>query len=302
MSGKKRLGKGLGALIPEMEDTDTETGDVKEVPISNIKPNPYQPRKNFDESKLEELASSIREHGIIQPLMLTPHKDGGYMVVAGERRWRAATLAEMDSIPAVIKEVEEQTLLQVALIENLQREDLNPIEEAQAYQRLINEFSLTQDHLSKRIGKSRSAIANTLRLLSLPERVQHALSSGYLTEGQARPLLAIKNKEILQEVSERLIQGHYTAREVEKMVSKLINKKEETSHKEQNEERTQEEGEPEANMFYEDLRETLQEYLGTRVKISPKKKGGSVEIEYYGKEDLERVVSLIMESKILEEK
>lgn len=295
MSEKKRLGKGLGALIPEFEEGASEPGEIKEVPVMKIKPNPYQPRKDFNQEKLKELADSIKEHGVVQPIIVSPDTDDdsdSYLLVAGERRWRAAREAEIDSIPAVIKNVEKHTMVQVALIENLQREDLNPIEEALAYQRLINDFSLTQEELSKSIGKSRSTVANTIRLLSLPEEVQTALASGLISEGQARPLLSIKETGVQKEIAERIVNGKYNAREVEKMVSRA----EETKKAGKKDSGFEEEKSKNA-LFCEDLREKLQKYLGTKVKIAEKKSSGTIEIEFFGQEDLDRVVSLITASK-----
>jgi len=295
MSEKKRLGKGLGALIPEFEEGASEPGEIKEVPVMKIKPNPYQPRKDFNQEKLKELADSIKEHGVVQPIIVSPDTDDdsdSYLLVAGERRWRAAREAEIDSIPAVIKNVEKHTMVQVALIENLQREDLNPIEEALAYQRLINDFSLTQEELSKSIGKSRSTVANTIRLLSLPEEVQTGLASGLISEGQARPLLSIKETGVQKEIAERIVNGKYNAREVEKMVSRA----EETKKAGKKDSGFEEEKSKNA-LFCEDLREKLQKYLGTKVKIAEKKSSGTIEIEFFGQEDLDRVVSLITASK-----
>ncbi len=292
--GKRGLGKGLGALIPELEEKQYDRAEIREVEVMRIRPNPYQPRKSFDQEKLKELAESIKEHGVLQPVILTLEEGEQFYLVTGERRWRAAKIAEREYIPAIIREVEPQIMMQVALIENLQREDLNPLEEAYAYRKLIDEFSLTQEELSKRIGRSRSSIANTLRLLSLPQAVQDALSRGVISEGQARPLLSVKDPASQEELAQRVIGGHYSAREVESMVKELLQgRKEEKKAKLKDEKKDDDQD----SLFHHELKETLQKRLGTKVKINPQKQGGVIEIAYFSQEDLERVVSIISEGK-----
>ncbi len=284
---KKGLGKGLSALIPEVEESEEKvSGNVENIDIDRIKPNPYQPRKEFDEEKLNELAESIKEHGVVQPVIVTPEKNGKYVLIVGERRWKASSMAGEETIPAIVKEIEESTLLQVALIENLQREDLNPIEEATAYKRLINEFKMTQEELSRKLGKSRATIANTMRLLQLPDKLKNALLEGKINEGQARPLLAVKETQLQEEIAEKIVNNKLTARDVEKKVSQ--SKKKESGEDEKGVEKRKEE-----EIFWEELREDLQTSLGTRVRIKKNKHGGVIEIDFFGEEDLERVLSLI---------
>jgi len=285
-SSKRGLGKGLSALLPDYEAEAREESTIKNIPLDEIQPNPYQPRKDFDQEKLKELADSIREHGVVQPVILAPGNDGKYIIIAGERRWRAARMAGFESVPALIKETDEKTLLQIALIENLQRDDLNPIEEANAYKKLIDDFQLTQEELAKRLGKNRTTIANTLRLLNLPPKVKSAILEGKITEGQARPLLGEKDEKIQQKIADEVIRQRLTARQVEKMVSKK--EKEKSAEKE-------EENEIQAanELFTHEVKEELQARLGTKVKIQKKKNRGFIEIEFYGEEDLDRVASLI---------
>ena len=285
-SSKRGLGKGLSALLPDYEAEAREESTIKNIPLDEIQPNPYQPRKDFDQEKLKELADSIREHGVVQPVILAPGNDGKYIIIAGERRWRAARMAGFESVPALIKETDEKTLLQIALIENLQRDDLNPIEEANAYKKLIDDFQLTQEELAKRLGKNRTTIANTLRLLNLPPKVKSAILEGKITEGQARPLLGEKDEKIQQKIADEVIRQRLTARQVEKMVSKK--EKEKSAEKE-------EENEIQAanELFTHEVKEELQARLGTKVKIQKKKNRGFIEIEFYSEEDLDRVASLI---------
>ncbi|HPU00560.1 MAG: ParB/RepB/Spo0J family partition protein [Firmicutes bacterium] len=282
MSEKRRLGRGLGALI---EEALAGTAEVTEIPLKEIKPNPFQPRVNFDSAKMEELMNSIREHGVVQAVVVSPAPEGGYYVVAGERRCRAARMAGLTTIPALVREFKEKEMLEIALIENLQREDLNPIEEAAAYRRLMEEFNFTQEELGKRLGKSRSAIANTVRLLSLPPKVQKALISGELSPGQARPLLALPDPAAQEALARRIIEGKLTAREAERLAGSAAGvKRKGAAH------RREEADDP----LLRELQAALQRRLGTRVKISRRSEGGTIEIYFYGAEDLERLVELIM--------
>ena len=219
MNKNRGLGKGLGALIPELEEENLIA--QTEVEINLIVPNPYQPRKEFSDEKLTELADSIKVHGIIQPLVVRENA-GKYQLIAGERRLRAAKLVGLSTVPVVIKEMSEQTMMEVALVENLQRENLSPIEEAEAYRRLMNEFHLTQDDIAKKVGKSRPAVANTLRLLNLPREVQSDLNSGTLTMGHARSLLSLKTPEEQKKIWNQIkIQG-LPVREPEELIRKLV--------------------------------------------------------------------------------
>ncbi len=284
MTEKRRLGRGLGALIP---DTTDSGASLREIDIIRIKTNPFQPRGQFDQEKLQELADSIREHGVVQPVIVSPGKDG-YTLVAGERRLRAAQLAGLHTIPALTREMESGTMLQIALIENLQREDLNPIEEARAYRQLMEEFNYTQEELARRLGKSRPAIANTIRLLGLSDDLQQEIISGRITEGQARPLLAISDPALQAALARKIVQEKMTVREVERLIAKgrdsLQSDKRAKSSR----------AERDAGDIWEELREKLQYYLGTRIKINRGSRGGTIEIEFYEAEDLERLISLII--------
>lgn len=282
MSDKRRLGRGLGALINEAL---TEAGDINEIPLSRIEPNPFQPRVNFDEEKLQELAESIKEHGVVQAVVVSPAGKEGYYLVAGERRCRAARMAGLTRIPALVRDMDERTMIEIALIENLQREDLNPIEEAVAYRRLMDEFEMTQEQLGRRLGKSRPSIANTVRLLALPQKVQEAIIRGELSEGQARPLLSLKEPARQEELARQIAARKMTAREVERLAAKAaagtakdIVEKEPAA------------GEP----LLKELQSSLQRRLGTRVKIYCRGGGGAIEISFYGDDDLDRLLGLLL--------
>ncbi len=283
MNEKRRLGRGLGALIPEA--LPEKEGDIKEIEIHRIKPNPYQPRTTFDEKKLRELADSIEQHGLVQAIVVAPEKDQ-FILVAGERRYRAAKMVGLKTIPAIVKEFSKSAMLEIALIENLQREDLNPIEEAEAYRKLMEEFNMTQDELARRVGKSRSAIANTVRLLSLPQAVKEALARGDILPGQARPLLALPDQETQNKMAQQIMARGLTAREVEKMVSRA-GKEKETKITIRQETMTEE---PQLR----EIKEQLQRHLGTKVRLVKGKQGGTLEIFYYSDEDLERLIALLL--------
>lgn len=282
MKDKKRLGRGLGALIDE---AFTGGGNMVELNLDQIKTNPSQPRKEFHEEKLQELADSIKEHGVVQAIIVSPAGKDGYQLIAGERRCRAARMAGLTKIPALIRETDEQAMLEIALIENLQREDLNPIEEARAYRRLAEEFELTQDELGQRLGKSRPAIANSVRLLALPEAVQEAIIAGKLNVGQARPLLGIEGAARQEELAELIVERKMTAREVERLIGKSAGVKKRARRKVD-----PESGDP----LTKEVQNRLQRQFGTRVRISRRGSGGSIEISFYGEEDLERIVSLLI--------
>lgn len=282
MSEKRRLGRGLGALIGEAL---TGVAEITEIPLNEIKANPFQLRVNFDPAKMEELVASIKEHGVVQAVVVSPVKEGGYYLVAGERRCRAARMAGLTEIPALIREFKEKEMLEIALIENLQREDLNPIEEAAAYRRLMEEFNLTQEELGRRLGKSRSAIANTVRLLSLPQKVQEAIIRGELSAGQARPLLALPDAAMQEELARQIIDGKMTAREAESLAGNAAAGK--------NKRRVPAKTEA-ADPLLKELQGILQRRLGTKVKIYRRRGSGTIEIFFYGEEDLERLIALIM--------
>ncbi|HEU5464809.1 MAG TPA: ParB/RepB/Spo0J family partition protein [Candidatus Binatia bacterium] len=283
-TAKKGLGKGLSALIaaapPPSDGRDPRA--TLEVAVERITPSPFQPRRTFDEAKLDELAASIRNQGIIQPLVVRAKADG-YELIAGERRWRAAMKAGLERVPVVVREANDHEALQLALVENLQREDLNPIEEAAGYRRLQEEFHWSQEEMAEKVGKSRPAIANSLRLLSLPAEVQREVSDGHLPAGQARALLGLPTEALIVSASREVIARGLSTRETEKMVRLLI-----TGRKRRHA----------APLLDADLKavvEGLQRALGTRVRLIPKPRTskGKIEIEYYAAADLDRIIQTI---------
>lgn len=294
MSKKYGLGKGLGSLIPMNATIDntaaTEKEDIKEgksiVSINKIKNNNEQPRKYFDNDKIAELAESIKIHGIIQPLILSEAGDGNYTIIAGERRWRAAKLLGLEDVPALIMNLTNSEILEVSLIENIQREDLNPIEEGKAYKKLIKDFSLTQEQLSNRLGKSRTAITNTMRLLKLDERVQSYIIEGVLSEGHGRVLLSIDDNNLQYEIAQKIIDDNISVRELEKLIKSI---------KDKNNKKDEEPVSKELNPYYKDLKDRLQNFFGTKVNISSNKNNrkGKIEIEYYSEEDLQRILDIM---------
>lgn len=276
---KKGLGKGFDTLFGDETAVSIETG-VTELKITQIEPNANQPRKTFDQEKLAILAESIKEHGLIQPIIVVKAKENTYTIVAGERRWRAAKKAGLTTIPVVIKDYSSQTVTEVALIENLQREDLNPIEEALGYKSLIDEYSMTQDEISKRIGKSRSAVANSLRLLSLEDELQKYLISGEISEGHARAILSLSGYVLREFLLNRIINEGLNVRQAEKLAKDLQLVKEEKP-KQVNA----------TDIEIERIKNRLEQGFGTKVKIQHGNKKGKIEIEYYGNDDLERILS-----------
>src|ERR1044071_2027818 len=281
---KKGLGRGLGALIPSAESKAESRPEptTLEVAVDRITPSPFQPRRTFDEAKLEELAGSIRNQGIIQPLVVR-RKDDGYELIAGERRWRASMKAGWSRVPVVIREASDHEALQLALVENLQREDLNPIEEASGYHRLQEEFHWSQEEMADRVGKSRPAIANSLRLLSLPAEVQQEVVAGNLPAGQARALLGLHTEPLIISASREVIAKGLSTRETEKMVRNLLVG------------RKRRRAAPLLDADLKSLVENLQRALGTRVRLIPKPRTnkGRIEIEYYTLPDLERLIQSI---------
>ncbi len=285
MSDKRRLGKGLGALIPDAFDTDSDL-EKSEIALEKIRPNPYQPRENFDPEKLDELAQSIREHGVLQAIVVCPTgSDGDYYLVAGERRCRAAKQAGLKSIPAIVRSYDNKAMLEIALIENLQREDLNPVEEATAYRQLMKDYNYTQEDLAQRLGKSRPAIANSVRLLALSKKILDLIAQGKLTAGQARPLLAIPDQLKQEEFAQKIVKEGLTARDAEKLSERTAKK----SRTEKGNQR-----ETEEDPLTTELQLQIQRRLGTKVKIKPAKNGGTIEIHYYGEEDLERLIAKLL--------
>jgi ParB family chromosome partitioning protein len=288
---KRRLGKGLGALFPEGEDfapletDERETGTI-ELPLAKINANPSQPRKDFDVEKLREMAETMLKYGVIQPVIVQKKGDA-YVLVAGERRWRAAALAGLKTIPAIVRDYSAEQLTVVALIENLQRQDLNPIEEANAYQILLQEHGLTQEELAGRLGKSRSAIANGLRLLSLDPFVQSDIAKGVLSAGQARPLLALTERELQRKLAAQIVNRHLNARQVEKMVQSLKKGKEAPV-------KTEDEETGVSDLLFKELEEKLRRHYGTKVLIRKYGQEGRVELFYFGEDDLERLVAVML--------
>lgn len=291
MNKNRGLGKGLGALIPELEEENLEAQQV--VDINLIVPNPYQPRKEFSDEKLNELAESIRIHGIIQPLLVREYQ-GKYQLIAGERRLRASKLVGLTEIPIVVREMTDQVMMEVALVENLQREDLNPIEEAEAYRRLMEEFKTTQDEIAKRVGRSRPAIANTLRLLNLPLEIQSDLAKGTLTMGHARPLLSLKTTEEQLRFWEIIQKEQLTVRQTEEMIKQTIDPTT-TVSRETNKSNKQQNVKANRDPNLLQMEEELQLSLGTKVVIKPEKVGGKIEINYYSDEDFERLCERLIQ-------
>lgn len=285
-SSGKRLGKGLGALLGENAVESVRSEDaapgVRHVPVSSIRPNRYQPRHTFRDEAIAGLAASIAQKGVLQPLIVTPHGDGGWELVSGERRWRAAQKVGLATVPVVVRDVEERDLLEIALIENLQREDLDPVEEAMGYRQLLDTFEATQADLAERIGKSRPAIANALRLLDLPETVLEQIREGTLSAGHGRAMLGLEDRSGIVDLARRAVEGGWSVRQVERRVRKENHadsgeKKDETTS--QDLERSR-------------LEEDLQRVLGTRVRVHADRSGkGRLEIAFYSPDDLERIVA-----------
>ena len=284
---KKGLGRGLGALLDTgavLDATTEAERNVKKIKITQIEPNKTQPRTDFDEEKIEELADSIREYGLIQPIVVKLNKNGFYTIIAGERRWRAARKAGLKEVPALIKDVSEQTEKEITLIENIQRENLNALEEAAGIKELIDVYGLTQDDVAKKIGRSRPAVANILRLLNLPEEIQKLVKDNTLSQGHARALLAIEDKNKVLEVAKIIIAQDMSVRQAETYISSLL--KEKTVKKPTKEEQ-------EIARHIKALEETLSSDLGTKIKIVNKKNKGRIEIPYSSAEDFDRIINLI---------
>lgn len=315
MAGKRGLGRGLNDLIPTGENnesssaksgkttsaaktktiTKTVTKEIikeveKKLKISEIEPNRTQPRKTFNEDSLNELADSIKQFGIIEPLVVTK-RDDYYEIIAGERRWRAARIAGLKEVPVIIKEYTEQEIVEIALIENLQREDLNPIEEAHAYERLITEFNLKQDEVAERVSKSRSTITNSLRLLKLCDKVQQMLIDDMLSTGHVRSLISIEDPELQYETALLIFDKKMSVRETEKYVKQLLTKKDKAS---------KEEAAPavDYSFIYKEIEENLKNILGTKATIKAKNQDkGKIEIDYYSSDDLDRIIQLLYNVK-----
>lgn len=278
---KRGLGKGLGALIPdEIKKAVEPVGNIEEIKIDLISPNSDQPRKTFDKDRMNALTLSIQEHGIVQPIVVRSY-DKGYQIIAGERRWRAAKNVGLSTVPCVVKEYDDSTVAEIALVENLQREDLNDIEEALAYTLLMEKYSFTQEKISEAVGKSRSNIANTIRLLKLDKKVQKMIIEGRISGGHGRTLLRLEVPKQQVSLAERIENEGLSVREVESLVKKMIeptvkNKKEIS-----------------VNTAYIEVEEKLKDYFGTKVAILEGKKKGKIEIEFYNEEELNRIIEML---------
>ena len=290
---KKALGRGIDSLIPSVvKETEEKKGSEKEtkadespsmVRITKVEPNREQPRKKFDEDSLMELADSIKQFGLLQPILVQDRKTH-YEIIAGERRWRAAKIAGLKEVPVIIRNLTDREIVEISLIENIQREDLNPIEEAQAYKRLLTEFNLKQDEVAERVSKSRTAVTNSMRLLKLCDEVQKMVIEGMISTGHARALIMIEDPEEQFTVAQKVFDEKLSVREVEKLVKNL--------HKPQ---RPQKAGNKSLETIYQDLSEQLKTSLSTKVSISAKENGsGKIEIEFYSHEDLDRLIEQIM--------
>lgn len=275
----KGLGKGINALFPSEDIHNGES--VELLDITQIIANPYQPRKIFDEQSLNELATSIKEHGIIQPIVVRT-KGKKYEIVVGERRYRAAILADLQEIPVIVKDLTEQEMMELAILENLQREDLTPIEEAEAYQLLMVNLNITQEQLANRLGKSRPYIANIVRLLQLPDQVREQINIGELSMGQGRTLLGLKNKRRIPEVAKKVVKDQINVRQLEALVQQY---NEPVSRETKNPKKK--------DVFVRATESQLRDFFGTQVQISKTKKKGKIEIEFYGDEDLQRILDLL---------
>ena len=302
---KRGLGKGLDALIPETEKSAKKSADIKEpevvrevvrevvkevetVDINKIEPNTGQPRKAFDEDSMHELAESIRLHGLIEPLIVKKVSEDFYSIIAGERRWRAARMAGLKDIPVIVRDYNSQQIMEIALIENLQREDLNPIEEAEAFKRLIDEFNLKQDEVAEKVCKSRVSITNSLRLLKLDIRVRNMIIEDKIKSGHARALLAIEDGDEQYNAAIKIFDEKLSVRETERLVKMIINKEEEKKKTKPDEENKQEE------LIFKKYEEKLKLIMGTKVNINRKSDGkGKIEIEYYSPDEFERLIEIM---------
>ena len=287
---KRGLGKGLDSLISAEAVKSTKKDETAQaetfVKITKVEPNREQPRKNFDEDALQELADSIKQYGLLQPILVQDRKEY-YEIIAGERRWRAAKLAGLKEVPVIIKDYTEQEIMEISLIENIQREDLNPVEEALAYKRLLEEFHLKQDELAERVSKSRTTITNSMRLLKLCDYVQQMIIDGKLTTGHARALISIENEEQQKQLAEQIFDEKLSVREVEKRVKELLNPKEQKAKKEEIPKNIQ--------YIYEDVENKLKEKLSRKVAINAKGKNGTgkIELEFYSNDDFDRLIEAL---------
>lgn len=294
MAGKRGLGAGIDTLIPKRQETEqnskidvmTVVKEVDTIDINKIEPNHSQPRKNFNEDALQELADSIKQFGLLQPILVQERKDY-YEIIAGERRWRAAKIAGLKEIPVIIRNYSDQEIVEISLIENIQREDLNPIEEAQAYKRLLEEFHLKQDEVAERVSKSRTAVTNSMRLLKLCDGVQQMIIDDMLSTGHARALIPIEDQEMQLQLAQKIFDEKLSVREVEKLVKGILKPEKEKLKKEEKQQTIQ--------YIYQDIENKLKEKFSRKVEISSKGKNGSgkIEIEFYSNDDLDRLVETL---------
>lgn len=296
MAGKRGLGAGIDTLIPKRKESDSNTKtevktvvkEVDKIDINKIEPNNSQPRKNFNEDSLQELADSIKQHGMIEPLIVQQGEKGFYRIIAGERRWRAAKIAGLKEIPVIVKDYTNQEIMEIALIENIQREDLNPIEEAEAFQKLIEEYHLKQDEIAEKVSKSRVAITNALRLLKLDEKVRQMVIEDKIRSGHARALLAIEDLELQYNTAIKVFDEKLSVRETEKLVKNL-------SKDDKKQEEKKIPAEEQLQVVYAEYAEKLKTIMGTKVNINRNKDGkkGKIEIEYYSSEEFERIIDMM---------
>ena len=287
MAQRKALGRGLSALLGT---PDVEPEHLREIDVDRILPNSHQPRKAFDEERLNELADSIREHGVVQPIVVRPLDDGFFQLIAGERRWRASQRAGLTRIPAVVRETAEQPALEIALIENLQREDLNPMEEARAYERLIVDFGLTQEEVARRVGKNRATIANMLRLLRLPPEVQQWLRESQLSTGHAKALLSLSDLNAILDSARKIIQGNYSVRQTEQLVARYSRDEAAKTESSNGENEVQD---PNVNAAIR----ALEQALGTKVTIQQNAGKGKIEVHFYSFEEMNRLYDGLVRAK-----
>ena len=281
---KKGLGRGINALFADFDEEKEADEKVEELQLDEIRPNPYQPRKNFDEDNLKDLSDSIRKNGVFQPIIVRKSSVMGYEIIAGERRFRASKLAGKDSIPAIVRAIDDEQMMEVAVLENLQREDLSPLEEAEAYSTLMKNLKITQSELSERLGKSRPYIANYLRLLDLPREVKTFVQDGKLSMGQARTLLALKDKDKLVELAKKTIKENYTVRQLEQIVNDVNGKK-----------KVKKDRKKKLSPYLLQSQDRLQEKFGTKVAIKANEKTGKgkIEINYLSTEDFNRILDVL---------
>lgn len=292
MSAKQRgLGRGLGALIGDFPE-EPESGAVTKLPLQKVGPNPDQPRRTFDEEELQALADSIAAHGILQPLAVRASGGGFYQIIAGERRWRAARMAGLSEVPVVVLEADDRTVMELALVENLQRQDLNPMEEAEGYQRLMKEYGLTQEEAAARVGKSRPAVANALRLLLLPEEVRSLVEDGTISAGHARAILSLPAARLQKAAAQKIVALRLSVRQAEAMCKRML----------QEEEKPEPKPAPLTVDYVAECEKSLTRRLDRKVRIVNGKRKGRFELEFYGQEDLQRLYDALLALGKTEEK